>query len=142
MLHKFFNSFNPDSKTDPFFGNIELHYNEADKTWYLMKDITLDTYPEKLSLTVESGTQQADPAQYELFKSIETNFLQLIEAANRFMESNPELQVMNFEPEAIYIGPQKNKQQWELSMLNTADGSSYCIIEWQGLDPRSLSIEE
>ena len=142
MLHKFFNSFDPDSKADPLFGSVELHHNEADNTYYLMKDITLSNYPEKLSLTIESTSQEADKAQFELFQEIEANFNQLIEQANQFMETHPDLPVKNFEAEAIYIGPQKNTKLWELSLLNTSDGSSYCIIEWQGLKPVGLSVEE
>lgn len=146
MLHKFFNSFNPDTETDPLFGSVEIHFNEADKSYYLMKDVTVGNYPEKLSLTVESSARQASKEQFELFNLIESNFITILDSSRNFMDTHPEMAMMkdkNYEAEAIYIGILKgNKKPWELSLINTADGSSYCIIEWDGLKPISLSLEE
>ncbi len=146
MLHKFFNSFNPDTETDPFFGTVEVHFNEADNSYYLMKDISIGNYPENLSLTIESAGRQSSKEQFELFGLIESNFMTILETSASFMADHPEMAAMkdkNYEAEAIYIGLLKsNKQTWELSLINTADGSSYCIIEWSGLKPLTVSLEE
>ena len=146
MLHKFFNSFNPDTENDPLFGEVEIHFNEADNSYYLMKDITIGDYPEKLSLTLESPARQASQEQFELYGLIQVHFITLLESARTFMAAQTapvSVDGKNYEAEAIYIGAiTGSNRHWELSFLNTVDGSSYCIIEWDALQPLHLSMEE
>ena len=146
MLQKFFNSFNPDTENDPLFGEVEIHFNQADNTFYLMKDVRIGDYPDHLSLTIETVNREASQPQFELYKLIQENFMLLLESARSFMiaaSSNDPIDANNYEAEAIYIGANsKGDQHWELSFLNTSDGSSYCIIEWNALSPLHFSIEE
>lgn len=144
MLHQILNSFNPDSTEDPFFGPVELHFNESEKTYYLMKDVSIQNHPDKLSLTLESKQKSASGQQAELFKLIDQNFPDILKKSEQYLSSNAEMEKANhYEAEAIFIGElKKNEQVWELSMINTETGTSYCIIEWNGLEPVSVSIEE
>lgn len=145
MLQQFLNSFNPETENDPVFGPMEIHFNAEEDSYYLMKDIAIGEYPERLALTIETNSRNASPAQASLFELIEKNFVSLLEKARSFMikeAKNSDLDALHFEAESIYIGSQeKNKKHWELSLINMNDGSSYCIIEWDELKPIKLSVE-
>lgn len=144
MLHQILNSFNPESIEDPFFGTVELHFNEAEKTYYLMKDAALNNFPEKLSLTIESKQKSSSQQQSNLFQLIDQNFSEIMKTAEHYISSNSDTSKdSRYEAEAIFIGElKKGDQSWELSLINAETGSSYCIIEWQGTKPISLSVEE
>ncbi|HTD94723.1 MAG TPA: hypothetical protein VK644_12955 [Chitinophagaceae bacterium] len=146
MLQKLFNSFDPDKETDPRFGEVEIHFNEPDSSYYLMKDVLLDET--HLSLTIESKKKESTPQQFELYNRIITGFTDVLKAAYSFMAKQSPDGVSTdpcskYQPESIYIGDLGNfHANWELSFLNIEDGLTYSIVEFDGTTPVAVSIEE
>jgi hypothetical protein len=147
MWKKLLESFEPLQHEDPHFGLVEFQENEQDKTYFLMKDLSIGQPEINIALTVETKDKVSTDAQFALFKLITSNFPGVIQQAYQFFQKHGENSSVEqlkerYEVDSIYIDQDRAGNRWELTLRANEEAGGYCVIDFDGLKPVLVTIEE
>jgi hypothetical protein len=120
------------------FGTMYLQ--KDGKTLYAEKNIEFGS-SKKITLTVEHKVKASASRQFALYKLISSNAETLLQTAKDFYWSEHYGHLYkDWELEDIYLHDNDNSENnWEMRLLRK-EGFEYCVIEFKGLTPISVSF--
>ena len=146
MIKKLLNFRKTDTIKNVYFGELEINYDRIDQIFYLERDVILDNLSDSIHLMIASEDKKVTKEQIDLFELIKLNFSTLVKNAYEFIclqfDEQKESLKKKYKIESVVILDGKSSTtSWELNLANQEDGFTYCIIEFEDLNPIHLSIE-
>ena len=138
MIKKLFEIFNTEVAKDYLFGEVGVTYDNTVNKFFLDKDIELPGLTIPVILYLETKDKKATEKQYNIFKKIESEFLNIENDLVSFLTSNlkgfrkDDLN-KKYRIESITIPDiDKANFNWEIDLINMDDGFSHIVVEFEG----------